>query len=221
MRGAGGRTPEAGGTATTRRSPFRSPVSGRRPRAARSARRARGFTFLELMVVVLLIGLLSAIVVANMDGLTDRSSLDATARRLGNTLVSVRDIAATQGRELQVEIDVEEQRWRIVDVPTATDVPDAEDREEQTWRGEWQSPADGVVLETLEFSRRDVSRRGFVTIVFGADGQISPAGFVAYFRHEELPEEDGVSVEVTGLTGLVDYARGRLHSEEVVEAEDL
>jgi len=184
------------------------------------ARRARGFTFLELMVVILLIGLLSAIVVANLEGLTDRSSLDASARKLGNTLISVRDIASSQGRELRVEIDVDNQRWRVVDLPSPTDVPDPDDREEQTWRGEWDQPLDGVVMESLEFSRSDVSQRGYVTVLFDADGQISPGGFVVFFRHENMPEEDGVSLEVAGLTGLVDYAQGRKHSEEVRDAED-
>lgn len=180
----------------------------------------RGFTFIELMVVISIIGLLSTIVVANLDGLTDRSSLAASARELGNTLLFVRDIATSQNREVLVEIDVEKQRWRIVDVPSPTDVPDAKERQEATWYGRWTSPGDGVVLESFEFNRSDVDKRGFVTLSFDADGQLSPSGFVAYFRHESLPEEEGVSVEMTGLTGALSYSAGRHSSEEVRDPED-
>ena len=172
------------------------------------------------MIVIAVIGLMSAIVVANLDGLTDNSRLSAAARELGNTLLTVRDIAATQGRELSVEIDVDKQRWRIVDIPSPTDVPDPRDREEATVYGEWQEPQEGVIFESLEFSRTDVNKRGVVTITFDADGQLSPAGFVAYFRHENQPEDEGISVEVTGLTGLVDYVKGKKTSEEVREPDD-
>jgi Tfp pilus assembly protein FimT len=173
-----------------------------------------------MMIVIAILGLLSTVVVANLDGLTDDSSLSGAARELGNTILGVRDLATTQARELTLEIDVENQRWRVVDVPSPAEVPDPRQREEETWVQEWQVPARGVILDSLEFSQKDVSRRGVVTITFDAEGQISPAGFVVYFRHENLPEDEGVSVEVTGLTGLVDYAKGRIHSEEVREADD-
>lgn len=189
-------------------------------RRAGRARRARGFTFLELMAVVTIMGLLSAIVVANLDGLTDRSTLNASARALGNTVLGVRDMATLQGRTSLVEIDVGNQRWRTVDPPSAADVPDPDDRREQTVFGSWYEIPEGVVLDSLEFSRSDVERRGIVEIAFDADGQLTPAGFVAYFRHEAIDEDDGVSLEVTGLTGLVDYARGRRRSEEVRDEDD-
>lgn len=189
-------------------------------RPERRRARAAGFTFLELMAVIALVGLLASIVVANLDGLTDRSSLNASARALGNTILTIRDTAALQGREVFVEIDVEKQRWRIVDPPSPTDVPDPDDREEATWYGPWQAPGDGVVLDNVAFSRNDVERRGVIEIGFDADGQLVPAGFIAYLRHENLPEDDGVSVEVTGLTGLVDYARGPRRSEEVRDPDD-
>jgi len=190
--------------------------------AARRPRGAAGFTFLELMVVITIVGMLSAIVVANLDGLTHRSSLNASARAFGNLVLGSRDMAAIHGRESRIEIDLREQRWRTVDPPSPNDVPDLEEREEATIYGDWQVPVEGVLLEDLAFSRDDVANRNeVVTISFDADGQLTPSGFVVYFRHQDIEEEeDGVSVEVTGLTGLVDYARGRRRAEEVREEDD-
>jgi prepilin-type N-terminal cleavage/methylation domain-containing protein len=192
----------------------------RRPCRPPSRRRDRGFTFIELMVVITLIAAMSALVVANMDGLTDRTSLAAAARELGNTLLGVRDVATSQQRELSVEVDVERQRWRVVDVPSPMDVPDPRDRREATSYGDWKSPPDGVVLESLEFGRNDVNKRGVVVLSFDPDGQLSPSGFVAFFRHEDVPEEEGVSLEMTGLTGALTYSIGKHASEEVRDADD-
>ena len=192
----------------------------RRAATTARARRSAGFTFIELMVVITLIGLMSAVVVANLDGMTDRSSLSSAARKLGNMLLSVRDTAASQGRELIVEIDVDKQRWRTVDIPSPADVPDPRDRADMTYYGTWQQPPYGVVLDSLEFNRKDVDRKGLVTLSFDAEGQLSPSGFVAFFRHESLTEEEGVSVEMTGLTANLQYVQGRVRSEEVREPDD-
>ena len=51
-------------------------------------------------------------------------------------------------------------------------------------------------------------------------GEVSPSGFVVFLVHENLKEEDGISIEVSGLTGIVDYHPGHFKSEEIRRAED-
>lgn len=199
-------------------------AAGALPRAVRvrpgSAQRG-GFTFIELMVVITIIGFMSAVAIGRMDGMTNRSRLRATTRALGNLLLSVKQQAVVQGRELTVEIAPKDQRWRVVDIPPATDYPDPDEREERTYYGPWEEPAEGVVLEELSFSRSDVQRSGSVRITFDSDGQLSPAGFVVFFRDQESDDDDeGITVEITGLTGLVEYYDGRKKSEEVRDADD-
>ncbi|MCG3135080.1 MAG: hypothetical protein HMLKMBBP_02583 [Planctomycetes bacterium] len=181
----------------------------------------RGFTFIELMVVITVIGIAASLSIGKLDGLTSQSRLRATSRAFGNMLLGLRQQAVIQSRELAVEIDVREQRWRIIDRPSPTDFPDPDDREERTWRAEWDGPADGVVLEDVAFARDDVQRSGVFEITFDGDGQLSPAGFVAWFREEGVEsDEEGISVEVTGLTGVVDYVKGRKRAEEVRDPDD-
>jgi len=181
---------------------------------------ARGFTFVEMMVVIFVLSLTAALVVVNLDGITARSELSATGRDLGNKLLFLRDLSIVQGRELALEIDFADQRWREVDRPSPSDVPDERDREDETFYGSWYDVPRGVVLEELSFGRGDTESHDSVEVSFSAQGELFPSGFVAYLRHDQLPEDDGLSVEISGLTGIVSYHRGRIQAEEVREESD-
>lgn len=186
------------------------------------ARRHRcgGFTFLELMVVIAIISLLASIVVVNLDGLTAPTRLDGAGRSLGNQLVALHDTACLKNRLLSLEIDVPNGRWRMIDAPTPTDVPDPRDREEETYYGTWTALPSGVQIKEIAFSASEVVRGENVIVTFNGDGELQPGGFVAFLVHENLPEEEGMSVELSGLTGLVAYHRGKFTAEEVRRAED-
>lgn len=183
-------------------------------------RRNAGFTFLELMTVIGILAMMSALVVANMDGLMVSSQLSYAARALGNELQTIRDVAALQGREIFLEIDLDESRWRVVDIPSPSVVPDEKDREEATYYSEWFEPDLGITLTDLSFGRDDVRSSGVVTVSFDASGEVVPGGFIAYFQHEDLEEEEGISVELTGITGMVAFYGGRIEAEETRDADD-
>ena len=187
--------------------------------APRRRRRAAGFTFIEMMVVIFIIGLMSALAVTNMGHLTARSTLSSEAHGLGNALLFLRDIALVQGRPMTLEIEVENQRWREIDRPGAAEFPDPDEREEHTFYGPWVTMEGGVVLDEITFGRSDFGN-DHVLITFTEKGELFPSGFVAYFRHEDINEDDGISVEIAGLTGSVTYHRGRVEAEEVREASD-
>jgi prepilin-type N-terminal cleavage/methylation domain-containing protein len=180
----------------------------------------RGFTFIEMMVVIFIISLAATLVVANMDGLTARSTLSSAGRDMGNRLMFLRDIAVVQGREMSLEIDFDQQGWRWVDRPSVTEIPDDSEREEATFYGTFYELADGVILEEIAFGRDDVESGDKFELTFSESGELFPSGFVAYLRHEKLPEEDGLSIEVSGLTGIVSYHRGHIEAEEVRAEHD-
>ena len=188
-------------------------------RTARPSRGA-GFTFIELMVVIAILALLASIVVVNLDGISAPTKLRGAARAIGNQVLELKEMAALHGRDLSLELDVEHQRWRIIDQPSVTDVPDPRDREEKTFYGEWTIPPQGVRLVEVSFSATDVDRNGSTVVTFHGDGEIEPSGFVAFLNHEALSEDDGMSVEVSGLTGLVAYHEGHFKAEEIRKAED-
>lgn len=180
----------------------------------------RGFTFIEMMVVVFVLSLATALVVVNLDGISARAELSAAGRDLGNKMLFLRDLSILHSRELTLEVDLDGQQWREVDRPSATDVPDEDEREEQTFYSTWYELPRGVVLEEIAFGRADVETGDVVELTFSNTGELFPSGFVAYLRHDLLPEDDGLSVEISGLTGIVSYHRGRIEAEEVREEHD-
>ena len=173
-----------------------------------------------MLVVIAILSLVASIVVMNLDGISAPTKLRGAARQFGNLVEQLKEMAALKNRPLSIEFDVENQRYRIIDAPSELDVPNPKDREEATWIGEWEEFARGVKLEELSFSSTDVERGSSTLITFGGDGEVTPSGFVAFLRTEEGREEDGISVEVSGLTGLVAYHQGHFKAEEIRRAED-
>jgi hypothetical protein len=172
------------------------------------------------MVVVAILGLLATVVVANLDNITRNARISAAARGFGNLLVFLRDTAKIQGRTMSVEVDLDGQRWRAIDEPSANEVPDERDREELTEYSSWWDLEEGLRLISLEFGARDVVRGDTIVVGFTPEGELRPAGFVAFFNHEENEDEDDLSVEISGLTGLISYHRGVKEAEEIRDEED-
>lgn len=173
------------------------------------------------MVVIAILALLASIVVVNLDGMSAPTKVRGAARALGNEVLTLKQMSALHGRDLSLEIDLDHRCWRIIDRPSVTDVPDARDRDEKTFVGDWTATPDGVRIVEVSRSDSDISLDGTWTVTFHGDGEIEPSGFVAFFNHESLEEDEGMSVEVSGLTGLVAYHDGHVKAEEIIKAEDL
>lgn len=179
-----------------------------------------GFTFIEMMIVIAILSLLASIVVVNMEGMSSPTRLRGAARSLGNEILQLKETATLRNRAVYLEIDVDKERWRVIDPPSIVEFPDPRDREENTFYGEWSTMPPGVHLEEVAFSATDIDRGTTFTVDFEPDGEISPSGFVAFFKHERLSDDDGISVEVSGLTGLITYHNGKFRAEEIRKPEE-
>jgi prepilin-type N-terminal cleavage/methylation domain-containing protein len=186
----------------------------------RRAARPDGFTFIEMMIVIAILSLLASVVVVNLDNISAPTKVRGAARAVGNQVAELKQMAALHDRWMSLEFDLEAQRWRVIDAPTDRQVPDERDREELTFYSPWETLPGGVRIESVAFSDTDVERDGGLVITFGGDGEVSPSGFVVFFVHENLTEDEGMSVEVSGLTGLVHYHHGRFEAEEIRRADD-
>ena len=75
---------------------------------------ARGFTLIEISVVVVIFALMFTTATVSLDSYLPNSRSESAARELLSTIDLARTSAVANGREYQVEFDLERRRYRIV-----------------------------------------------------------------------------------------------------------
>lgn len=83
----------------------------RRPRRGGDA--ARGFTLIEILLALLLIGLLMAALLLNFTGLIDARSLDEGSMKFEGMLRLARADAANQGKRIRLTLNADDGTYRV------------------------------------------------------------------------------------------------------------
>lgn len=83
-------------------------------RHAGSHQRQLGFTLVELMVVVAVIGLGAAIIAPNLMGMLPSARLNGSAKQIVTRLQTMRSEARIQGKVMGVEFDLDNSRMRLL-----------------------------------------------------------------------------------------------------------
>lgn len=123
---------------------------------------ARGFTLLEVLVVLVIVAVLASFVVANTTGQDRVLRLEGEARRLGGLIESALDDAMIDGGMLGLELWDERYRFLRFDYDTRTWVPFEDSRYAE------HALADDAVLAQLEPPKRrraTYARVGSVEII--------------------------------------------------------
>jgi prepilin-type N-terminal cleavage/methylation domain-containing protein len=190
--------------------------------------RAAGFTLIELIVVLVVIGLLLAFSPLALDFLVAEKELDGEVTRLASLVDLVKTQAVLDQAKYAMHYDTENHRYAIQtpdEVTQETDDPDAEpvtvlvlDEEIDDEQLDWHDLPDGI---TLEFYEGRKQLRGTFAVTF------SPTGTVPFHtlvmesnRVSSLEEEERTRTVKVSFTGLVSFARGRVVEEfKLTEAE--
>ena len=199
------------------------PVSSELPRgtAPWGAPRRAGFTLIELMGVIVVLGLLTSVTVMNWKKIVPGEQINSAVRHLSNTLNGTRSEAIARNAEFRVLYDLDNQQY-WVETPfrktgglATPRIPGEEDPEgEDRATIDLTDMEDGVRLVSVTVDGEEYVD-GTVYVRFAPQGSSSAHTVVLY--HE--PTDATHTVEVLALTGLIRFHDGLFEREEVTDSD--
>ncbi|MGQ0614648.1 MAG: prepilin-type N-terminal cleavage/methylation domain-containing protein [Planctomycetaceae bacterium] len=193
----------------------------------------RGFTLLEMVAVLVVVGLLLVFSPMALDSLVPERELDREAGELGGTIETVAAQAVIDRADFAMHYDTEKHRW-AVQVPvevSGTERPRAEDGEEtvakvKVWKLEesvspeelaWHNLPKGITLRYFEGSRQIATGR--IRTLFSWRGTVDPHILVLESKNvSSLNEEERARTIKVNFLGFPTYATG-VRTEEMKKTD--
>jgi len=177
-------------------------------------RRDRGFTLLELMVVVAIMALATRLVFLNAGAFIPGWQMNAQARKLASRISFLASEARIQGRRMGLEFDLDSESMRTNLPPDYTLALIGEVTPPQL-STDWHRLDPPLQIESIEIAMKgNIFRNGTVILPFSALGTtVDAAIFIRNPNYESME----VTLLVHGLTGEVEILPGEVHLVEVTE----
>ncbi|MGE0435146.1 MAG: Tfp pilus assembly protein FimT/FimU [Planctomycetota bacterium] len=181
-------------------------------------RTSRGFTLIEIIAVIMIIGIMFTIVILNIDGMIPGEKIKAEARSIGQLLQLARSEAAGKGVNYGIVYDLSKHRyWLLTPVnkeqtySTEHATEDGKtDKRRQTFYTELPK---GIEFKDVQLGAgKDTTiKRGQVRIEISPLGTAS--GHVVHLIDTKSKQE--YSIELNALTALVTYHNNYYDYEEL------
>jgi prepilin-type N-terminal cleavage/methylation domain-containing protein len=163
-----------------------------------ASRVSRGFTLVEILSVIVILGIASAIIIPQM-GTRDDMRAAAAARTLVADLIYAQNQAITSGRWVYVKFDVANNKYTLLSTANSGgDVALTNPLTQTTYTRQFGIVADGwqnVSIQSAVFNGADLSFRPMFTIAFDEIG--SPYVF-NYANNQTNDLNDGSCVIAAG-----------------------
>lgn len=161
--------------------------------------RSAGYTVIELMIVLVILGLLLATTVVNLDGISPRYRLRGAARELGSTINWARSLSGGTGRTYTLHYDLDNRAYWIIEPPGPEDDPDLPlDERPRLPRNELPL---AVEFDNLVLGDNRRVRDGTVDI------EMDPLGHGgSHIVHLKNTEGGFLCLKFSSMLGFVDYS---------------
>ncbi len=158
-----------------------------------SSKKPKGFTLIELMVVMVIIGSILGIVTTNLDSLTPSSRISASAREISSSIQLAMSNAIITGTPTAIYYDLDKNYHQV---------------RTKNQKGEYENLSltyllRGVTYQDIDVMEEKKHKDGWLQV------EISPLGTMAgHVIH--LINEEGIQItlEVNPLSGIVEIKKG-------------
>ena len=184
--------------------------------APRGRGRALGFTLIELVVVVLIVGLMATLAVTRMDFLVPKYRLRAAARGVGSLAKQARVRAAATGKDVYLEMDLSRGLyWLLVAFPKEPEPGQEPDFSALEYAPILQHELpDGVQFHDVVLGPEQKVDRAQARV------RISPFGASDHVIVNLRNEDDRrMSVRMNGFTGHLSFAEEYREAEQLLQDE--
>lgn len=170
--------------------------TGRDPRT-----QDRGFTLLELLIVLILLGLIFTFVVPSLNGVTPRYRMRSFARKIGGVIEQMRVVSIVRGRLTGIRYYLGDEQY-VQSVPPATPEYPDEPLHERKSILKHEVP-DGVRIQYVRLPGGQDISDGFINIGFAANG--TTGSHIVHLQAESGMDILTLIMKYNSITGILDY----------------